>query len=78
VAGHEPLRLECEHFLECIRTGAKPRTDGMQGLKVVQALEMAGVSLAQGGVMIPLPGLVEAGAPARGRTAEQLSMVAAY
>jgi len=78
VAGHEPLRLECEHFLECIRTGARPRTDGMQGLKVVQALEMAGVSLAQGGVMIPLPALVEAGAPARGRTAEQLSMVAAY
>jgi UDP-2-acetamido-3-amino-2,3-dideoxy-glucuronate N-acetyltransferase len=24
----EPLRLECQHFLDCIRTGATPRTDG--------------------------------------------------
>jgi predicted dehydrogenase len=35
----EPLRVECEHFLECIRTGARPRSDGESGLRVVRVLE---------------------------------------
>lgn len=35
----EPLRLECEHFLHCIRTGATPRSDGDSGLRVVRVLE---------------------------------------
>jgi predicted dehydrogenase len=35
----EPLRVECEHFLECIRTGATPRSDGESGLRVVRVLE---------------------------------------
>jgi predicted dehydrogenase len=35
----EPLRLECEHFVNCIRTGATPRSDGTSGLRVVRALE---------------------------------------
>jgi predicted dehydrogenase len=35
----EPLRLECEHFVECIRSGATPRSDGHSGLRVVRVLE---------------------------------------
>ncbi|HXN39521.1 MAG TPA: Gfo/Idh/MocA family oxidoreductase [Solirubrobacteraceae bacterium] len=35
----EPLRIECEHFLECVRTGAQPRSDGNSGLRVVRVLE---------------------------------------
>jgi predicted dehydrogenase len=35
----EPLRLECEHFIECIRTGSEPRSDGASGLRVVRVLE---------------------------------------
>ncbi|HLL91639.1 MAG TPA: Gfo/Idh/MocA family oxidoreductase [Solirubrobacteraceae bacterium] len=35
----EPLRIECEHFLECARTGAQPRSDGHSGLRVVRVLE---------------------------------------
>jgi predicted dehydrogenase len=35
----EPLRVECEHFIECIRTGATPRSDGHSGLRVVRVLE---------------------------------------
>jgi predicted dehydrogenase len=35
----EPLRLECEHFVECLRTGATPRSDGRSGLRVVRVLE---------------------------------------
>lgn len=37
----EPLRLEAEHFVECVRTGERPRTDGFNGLRVVRALEQA-------------------------------------
>jgi predicted dehydrogenase len=28
IAWREPLRLECEHFLECVRSGGRPLTDG--------------------------------------------------
>jgi predicted dehydrogenase len=35
----EPLRIECEHFIDCIRTGAEPRSDGPSGLRVVRVLE---------------------------------------
>src|SRR6202012_3179465 len=35
----EPLRVECEHFLESLRTGATPRSDGASGLRVVRVLE---------------------------------------
>jgi UDP-2-acetamido-3-amino-2,3-dideoxy-glucuronate N-acetyltransferase len=35
----EPLREECLHFLECIRTGQTPRTDGQEGLRVLKVLE---------------------------------------
>jgi predicted dehydrogenase len=35
----EPLRVECEHFVECIRRGENPRSDGASGLRVVRVLE---------------------------------------
>src|ERR1035437_1545166 len=35
----EPLRLECEHFVEAIRTATPPRSDGHSGLRVVRVLE---------------------------------------
>ncbi len=35
----EPLRLECEHFVECVRSGQRPRSDGLSGLRVVRVLE---------------------------------------
>ncbi len=35
----EPLRVECEHFVTCLRTGATPRSDGRAGLRVVRVLE---------------------------------------
>jgi len=39
VANAEPLRLECEHFVECIRSGDTPRSDGHSGVRVVRVLE---------------------------------------
>jgi predicted dehydrogenase len=35
----EPLRVECEHFVECVREGRRPRSDGASGLRVVRVLE---------------------------------------
>jgi len=35
----EPLQVEVDHFLECAMTGARPRTDGLSGLRVVRVLE---------------------------------------
>lgn len=41
----EPLELECRHFLDCISSGATPRTDGREGLRVLRVLEAASQSL---------------------------------
>jgi predicted dehydrogenase len=35
----EPLRLECEHFVQCVLRGEQPRSDGDSGLRVVRVLE---------------------------------------
>ena len=35
----EPLRLECEHFVKCVRDDQTPRSDGNSGLRVVRVLE---------------------------------------
>ncbi len=45
----EPLQVQCQHFLECIRTGARPLSDGYQGVEVVKVLEAAQASMACGG-----------------------------
>jgi predicted dehydrogenase len=39
VPNAEPLRLECEHFLDCVREGRPPLSDGASGLRVVRVLE---------------------------------------
>lgn len=41
----EPLRLECEHFVACVRDGTAPRSDGQSGLRVVRVLEALQASL---------------------------------
>ena len=35
----EPLRLECQHFLECVAAERQPLSDGKSGLRVVRVLE---------------------------------------
>jgi UDP-2-acetamido-3-amino-2,3-dideoxy-glucuronate N-acetyltransferase len=41
----EPLNLECRHFLDCISSGSKPRTDGREGLRVLRVLARASEAL---------------------------------
>ena len=45
VEAAEPLRLECEHFLDCIRHGTRPRTDGYEGLRVLSVLARSSAAL---------------------------------
>jgi len=45
----EPLRVQCQHFVNCIKTGAKPESSGVEGLDVVRVLEAASESLKNGG-----------------------------
>ncbi len=45
VPNTEPLRIECQHFVDCIRTGQRPRSDGESGLRVVRVLEQLQRSL---------------------------------
>jgi predicted dehydrogenase len=54
VPWQEPLRTECEHFVECIQSGTTPLTDGYQGLAVVAVLEAANQSLVNGGLRVPV------------------------
>jgi predicted dehydrogenase len=53
----EPLRLECQHFLDCIQNDKKPRSDGQDGLKVVKVLRAAQLSLNNGGIPVNLEGI---------------------
>ena len=50
----EPLKTECQHFLDCINQGTTPLTDGQQGLEVVRVLEAATKSLKCGGASVTL------------------------
>lgn len=45
----EALRVEAQHFVDCVRNGLKPITDGRAGLRVVRILEAASASLERGG-----------------------------
>ncbi len=48
----EPLKNQCNHFLECITTGSQPLTDGWNGLEVVQVLQAIDRSVAQNGAPV--------------------------
>jgi predicted dehydrogenase len=51
---YEPLKRECEHFLDCIKTGEKPETSGYEGLQVVQILDAASESLKREGAKVEI------------------------
>ncbi len=48
----EPLKLECQHFVQCVRERKVPRSDGRDGLRVVRVLEAAQRSLQQNGAPV--------------------------
>ncbi len=54
IDGAEPLRLECQHFVDCVRSRQAPLTDGRDGLRVVRVLAAAQASLEAHGAPVRL------------------------
>jgi predicted dehydrogenase len=50
----EPLKIESQHFIDCIRENRTPRSSGVDGLNVVRAIEAANESLKNSGTMVTL------------------------
>jgi UDP-2-acetamido-3-amino-2,3-dideoxy-glucuronate N-acetyltransferase len=50
----EPLKLECQHFLDCLKSRQIPITNGFSGLKVLEVLNACQRSLNAGGEVITL------------------------
>ena len=49
IPGTEPLKTECEHFVDCVQNRRTPRSDGRDGLRVSKVLDSAQRSLKMGG-----------------------------
>jgi predicted dehydrogenase len=56
VRQEEPLKVECQHFLDCIQHGKTPITSGKEGLEVVRILEASEASLKLNGAAVPVHG----------------------
>lgn len=50
----EPLRSECEHFLDCVKNRRSPRTDGAEGLRVLTVLQQCQDALQDRGRRAPV------------------------
>src|SRR3989338_7645847 len=50
----EPLKLECQHFLDCIKKGQEPQSNGKNGLDCLKVLTAAQESLMSNGIPIPI------------------------
>jgi predicted dehydrogenase len=50
----EPLRVECQHFLDCILQDKTPLTNGYNGLRVVEIIEAAQQSLKNQGEQVAI------------------------
>ena len=50
----EPLKLECQHFVDCVANRTTPRSDGRDGMRVVRVLDAAQRSLKSGGLPVTL------------------------
>ncbi len=59
----EPLKIACQHFMDCIRNKKESRSGGRHGLEVVKVLEASNKSMHNDGMMISLEDKVEAELP---------------
>jgi len=50
----EPLKVQCEHFLECIEKYQTPLTNAKEGQRVTKVLEAASRSLVIGGSSVDI------------------------
>lgn len=56
VRQEEPLKVECQHFLDCISTGATPLSSGEHGYELVRILEASSESLKSNGAAVEIDG----------------------
>jgi UDP-2-acetamido-3-amino-2,3-dideoxy-glucuronate N-acetyltransferase len=68
----EPLRIECSHFLDCVRERKTPQTDGENGLRVLRVLHAAGQSVRNHGQPITFE------APAQVKTPHYFAHASAF
>jgi predicted dehydrogenase len=61
VLNTEPLRLECAHFIECLRSGERPHTDGAAAVRVVSVLEALQKSLEEDGRPVHVTAAIDGG-----------------
>jgi predicted dehydrogenase len=50
----EPLKLECQHFIDCVRDRKQPVSDARDGLRVIRIIEAAQRSMEMDGVPVSL------------------------
>lgn len=55
----EPLKVQCQHFIDCIKNRTACFSSGTEGLEVVKILEAASLSIKNGGMKISLQNLTE-------------------
>lgn len=49
VSPREALQIEVEHFIDCVRSGTRPISSGISGLRVIEVLEAASRSITEHG-----------------------------
>ena len=64
----EPLKNECQHFVQCIGRREVPRSNGTAGLSVVRVIERACDSIRENGRVLPVYETGESGASIEGGT----------
>jgi UDP-2-acetamido-3-amino-2,3-dideoxy-glucuronate N-acetyltransferase len=62
IEGAEPLKRECLHFLESVRTRTPPQTDGVEGLAVLRVLDACQRALFSG-ALVPVSAAADAPSP---------------
>jgi predicted dehydrogenase len=50
----EPLKTECQHFIDCVKNGLVPLTSGHSGMEVVRILEASSASLRSNGAPVDI------------------------
>jgi predicted dehydrogenase len=74
----EPLKLACQHFVDCIKTNSQPLTDGRRGLEMVRILEAASASLKINGAPVTFSQPSNAAAARAAVKAKEIFQVEAF
>jgi predicted dehydrogenase len=74
----EPLKLACQHFIDCIETLSEPLTGGRQGLEMVRILEAATASLRTNGAPVTFSPSSSAAPPLASARAEETLRAEAF